>query len=165
MSLQRCIKILTESIILFSDVIIKNVQMATEIAVQDECSRSGGGIREKFKDAVDWDEFKSRAVSQVMTCHTGRAPLDYYLAELAVDMWMQHFDKTPDELEDYIRSTPLAPREESTAGEISVIDTANDGTPEVTKPVKTYKDALLASLPEELYEPPHADPCSGETSA
>lgn len=139
--------------------------MASEIALQDESSRSTVSIREKFKDQIDWDEFKSRTVAQVMQCHAGKAPLDYYLAELAVEMWMANFEKNPEELEEYIRSTPILERAASTHGEISVIDTADEVVDSPSTPAKSYKQALLSNLPteEELHEPSHASPrCTEE---
>lgn len=139
--------------------------MASEIAIQDENSRATTSIREKFKDQIDWDEFKSRTVAQVMQCHAGKAPLDYYLAELAVEMWMQNFEKNPEELEEYIRSTPMLERAASCQGEISVIDTADEVIDSPPGPVsRSYKEVLLSNLPteEDLHEPPRANSFSPE---
>lgn len=119
---------------------------------QTECDGSTA-LTEKFQDSVDWKEFKERTMAQVMRCHAGRMPPDYFMADLIVSFWMNHYDKTPEEIEEILRSTPLPPREESDEGLISVIDTSNEyqqtleSAPSLPLPAtKSYKDALLTNL-------------------
>lgn len=119
-----------------------------------DAQKAGCSIQEKFGDAVDWQDFKTKMMIQVMNCSVGKAPLDYYLAELAVTTWMEHFDKSPDEIEAIIRSTIVPDRTESVEGLISVLDTKDtedtaESAPPPPTPEKSYKQALLENLPAE----------------
>lgn len=58
-------------------------------------------------DQVDPEEFKRKMIAQVMQSTSGKQPLDYYLADLAVSCWMNHMEKTPEEFERMITSIPL----------------------------------------------------------
>lgn len=126
------------------------VDTPSEITPATSSPTESCSIQEKFKDAVDWDEFKSRMMMQVMHSHAGKAPLDYYFADLAVTAWMENFDKSPEEFEEFIRSTPVLAKPSSEEGFISVLDTAKEEeTVESVSPVKTYKEALLTGIPKE----------------
>jgi hypothetical protein len=103
------------------------------------------GIVEKFKKEVDVEEFKRKLIAQIMQSTAGRNPLDYYLAELAASVWLENFDKNPEELEELIRSTPFQPVGPPDEGVISVVDTEGDQEQEPL----TYKDALLKGVEEE----------------
>lgn len=114
------------------------------------------GLTEKFAGAVDWKEFKERTMAQVMKCFAGKAPPDYFLADLVVSFWMNHFDKSPEEIEEVLRSTPLPNNtEDSDAGLISVIDTSDEYSTLESAPLldnidsRSYKDALLTGLVED----------------
>jgi len=64
-------------------------------------------FKEMFGSDIDVADFKQKAISLVMSSRMGRNALDYYLAELAVDAWMSHFDKNVEELETFITSWDL----------------------------------------------------------
>lgn len=53
---------------------------------------------QKLKQEIDWDEFKRKAMLTVMHCTSGKNPLDYYLADVAVSYWMENLDKAPEEM-------------------------------------------------------------------
>lgn len=101
-------------------------------------------IVEKFKKEVDVEEFKRKLVAQIMQSTAGRNPLDYYLAEMAATVWLENFDKSPEELEELIRSTPFEPVGAPDEGLISVVDTEHDQEQPLT-----YKQALLQGVEEE----------------
>ena len=72
---------------------------------------------EELGKHVDLEEFKRMTIRQVMQSTVGKNPMDYYLAELAVDVWMKNYTKTAEELEAYIREAdPMALGEEIEAG-------------------------------------------------
>lgn len=133
--------------------------------LQPVSSDGSTGLTEKFPDSVDWAEFKERTIRQVMNSHIGRTPADYFMADLAVSFWMKHFDKTPTEMEELLRSTPLPPLQEPDEGLISVIDTSNEYPsapalesapslviPPTEPPARSYKDALLTNLENGSHE-------------
>lgn len=64
---------------------------------------------EQLKDQIDWDEFKRKAILQVMHCTSGKNPLDYFLADVAVTCWMENLDKSADEMEAMIKSFSVDP--------------------------------------------------------
>lgn len=64
-------------------------------------------VSKECLDSVDPEEFKRKMIVQVMQSTAGKHPLDYYLADLVVSFWMNHMEKTPEELERLIASVPV----------------------------------------------------------
>jgi hypothetical protein len=129
--------------------------------LQPVSSSGSTGLTGKFPDTVDWKEFRERTIAQVMKSHIGRAPPDYFMADLAVTFWMQHFDKSPEELVQLLRETPLNPLPDPDEGIISIIDSEEPVTTLESAPSlpllessdssshlfgKSYKEALLTNL-------------------
>lgn len=112
--------------------------METQVDCQEK------SIVKKFKDEVDVEEFKRKLIVQLMHSTAGNNALDYHLADLAASIWLDHFDKSPEELEEFIRSTPIEPLGAQDEGFFSVVDTSKEDTHK-----GSYKDALLSNLPEE----------------
>jgi hypothetical protein len=104
-------------------------------------------IVQKFKSEVDTEEFKRKLIAQLMSCTVGNNPLDFHLADLAATVWMEHFDKNAEELEEFIRSTPFEPVGPPDEGEISVLDTTQEAFDD-PYPTLTYKEALLNGIEE-----------------
>ena len=103
-------------------------------------------IVQKFKAEVDVEEFKRKLVAQLMSCTVGKNPIDFHLADLAATIWMKNFDKDADELEEFIRSTPVEPLGPSDGGVISVID---DEPADLSSHQYSYKEALLQGIQED----------------
>ena len=86
---------------------------------------------EQLAKHIDIDELKRTTIKQVMASTAGKNPLDYYLAEMAVDVWLRNHDKTAEELEAYIREAdPLALGPEYEGG-FSVVGDKLEPTPEI----------------------------------
>ena len=102
---------------------------------------------EELSKHVDVEELKRNTIRQVMNSTAGKNPLDYYLAEMAVDVWLKNYDKTADQLEAYIREAeplPLGPTYEEG---FSVIGDKLEPTPEVREEIEA------PPLPDESPEP------------
>jgi len=119
-------------------------------------------FQERFGNDIDVEEFKRKAIALVLESRVGRAPLDYYFAELAVQVWMDNYEKSAQELEEFITSWKLDENadEEPEEGEISNVHNSEEETidSDPLPPPTPYKDALLRKgtyppLPDELFDP------------
>jgi len=110
-------------------------------------------FQERFGKEIDVEEFKRKAIQLVLESRVGRAPLDYYFAELAVQVWMDNYEKTAEELENFISSWELKKEEveeEPEEGEISGVHNDEEDTvsSHPLPPPTPYKDALLRQVVE-----------------
>jgi hypothetical protein len=85
---------------------------------------------EELAKHIDVEELKRNTIKMVMNSTAGKNPLDYYLAELAVDVWIKNYDKTAEQLEAYIREAdPMALGHDYEEG-FSVVGDKLEPTPE-----------------------------------
>jgi hypothetical protein len=106
---------------------------------------------QEFLDMVDQEEFKRKMILQVMGATSGKNPLDYYLAELAVTTWMRHIEKSPEEFERMLNEIPLLPVQETDEGLVTVIDKADEPMlfPDVPLDDKVQDESSIPTPPEE----------------